>query len=811
VRGAGGTSSNEFSIQTDFGVRITPLTNRVAIRATNTAPILQEYYSYQVPTSNVLGVTFTVSGATGDVDLYAIRAPNLPGTGRFDYASATPGVTNETLVIHLDSQPVPLAPGLWYLAVTNTSGIPGTSYAISVIEQRGRIQELKPGQSITADHPGVDEDFYYVTLPTDVSALRVRTRGATEDLILSSRSKLPVPTAINFEYQSDTADSGDEDILVTTNSTPVALAGGRWYFAVTSVGGLPTPYTISADLRLRDAVFEALTNEIWFEAVATNGPVDLEFIYRNPGDVSAITFELDQLTGEADLAVSPDEPLPLSPVLFANAQPGTQSEQVTVLAGRDLPSLGRDWYLRVRLPSAGPVRFRIRASLNRPPVWTPVGTRRVTEGLRLTFNLRATDPDPFPQLITYGLVQGPVGLTVSTNGVVTWQPSEAQGPSTNLVLVFASDGAVSATNQFEILVREQNLPPVWTNPGTRRVIEGLQWTYALKVSDADLPVQPLQFTLVSGPEGLTMDTNGVLNWQPSEAQGPSTNRVTVSVSDGSVSVPQEFDVVVLESNRLPSWVTLVTTRRVSEGALLTFTVQATDTDLPAQRLTYRLVTGPTGMVVTTNGVVSWRPTEAQGPSTNRVRIGVSDGVAGISQEFDVLVFEQNQAPVWTDPGTRRVSEGLQLTFTLKASDADLPAQTLKFGLEQGPAGLTVSTNGVLSWRPTAAQGPSTNRVQVSVSDGVVSVSQQFTIVVNEPPVVAAQLTLVQIAGVGYEIRFVGPFGAQYILEQGPSVLGPWVPVPEVLKPLTAAGMTVPLKIALPASTGTNNFYRFVKP
>jgi hypothetical protein len=194
-----------------------------------------------------------------------------------------------------------------------------------------------------------------------------------------------------------------------------------------------------------------------------------------------------------------------------------------------------------------------------------------------------------------------------------------------------------------------------------------------------------------------------------------------------------------------------------------------------------------------------------------VRIGVSDGVAGISQEFDVLVFEQNQPPVWTDPGTRRVSEGLQLTFTLKASDADLPAQTLKFGLEQGPAGLTVSTNGVLSWRPTAAQGPSTNRVQVSVSDGVVSVSQGFTIVVNEPPVVAAQLTLVQIAGVGYEIRFVGPFGAQYILEQGPSVLGPWVPVPDVLKPLTASGMTVPLRVALPASTGTNNFYRFVKP
>jgi hypothetical protein len=511
------------------------------------------------------------------------------------------------------------------------------------------------------------------------------------------------------------------------------------------------------------------------------------------------------------LSVSPDEPLPLSTLLFANAQPGTQSEQVTVLAGRELPSLARDWYLRVRLPSAGPVRFRIRASLNRPPVWTTVGTRRVTEGLRLTFNLKATDPDPFPQLITYGLVEGPVGLTVSSNGVVTWQPSEAQGPSTNLVLVFASDGAISATNQFEILVREQNLPPVWAPTGTRRITEGLQLSYDLKASDADLPLQPLVFTLVSGPEGLTVDTNGVMNWQPTEAQGPSTNRVTVSVSDGVVSVPQEFDVVVLESNRLPAWVTLISTRRVTEESLLTFNVQATDTDLPVQRLTYRLVSGPSGMEVTTNGLVSWRPTEAQGPSTNRVRIGVSDGVSGISQEFDVLVFERNQPPVWTHPGTRRVSEGLQLTFTLKASDGDLPAQTLKFSLVQGPAGLTVSTNGVVSWKPTASQGPSTNVVQVSVSDGVVSVSQEFNIVVNEPPVVAAQLTLVQVAGGGYEIRFVGPFGAQYILEQGPSVLGPWVAVPDVVKPLTASGMGAPLRVALPASTGDNNFYRFVRP
>ena len=813
VRGAGGTSSNEFSIRTDFGVRVTPLVHRQELRITNALPYLQDYYSYEVPASNVLGVTFTVTSQTGDFDLYAIRAPKLPGRGQADYASVNAGGTNETLIIHLDSQPVPLSPGLWYLSVTNVAGLPGAAYTITAVEQRGRIRELKLGQRLTTGHPGEDDDFYYVTVPTNVAALRVKTRGATNDLVLSSRNRLPVPTVDTFQYQSDRPGSGDEDILITPDSTPVPLTGGRWYFGVSSVGGRPTPYSIVADYRLPDAVFQTLNDGLWFESPATSGPIDLEFIFRNPGNVPGITFDLDALTGEAELEVSPDEPPPLSPFSFADPRPGTESERVTVQAGRDLPSLERDWYVRVRIPSAAPVGFRIRASLNRPPVWTDVGTRRVSEGLRLTLALKATDPDPFGQTITYGLADGPIGLTVTTNGILTWQPTEAQGPSTNLVSVFASDGIAATTNQFQIIVLERNQPPVWTNPGIRRVTEGLRLSMALKATDADLPVQPLIFSLLSGPEGLIVSTNGVVEWQPTEAQGPSTNRVRVAVSDGVVAVPQEFDVVVLESNRLPSWVTLVTTRRVAEGSLLTFAVQATDSDLPPQRLTYRLANGPTGLTVTTNGLVSWTPTEAQGPSTNRVRITVGDGVGSISQEFDILVAERNQPPVWTNPGIRRVTAGLQLTFALKATDADLPAQTLRFSLDGGPAGLSVSTNGVVSWKPTEAQGPSTNLVRVSVTDGIVPVSQEFSIVVQSAPGGGAKLTLVPVAGGGMEILYSGPLGAQYVLEQGSSTSGPWEPVPNVPRPLSVSSATNQARVALPpaATSSPIRFFRFVKP
>ena len=813
VKGAGGISSNEFSIRADFGVRITPLVHRKDLRVTNALPYLQDYYSYEVPASNVLGVTFTVTAQTGDVDLYAIRAPKLPGKGQADYESINAGATNETLIIHLDSQPVPLSPGLWYLAVTNVSGIPGVAYTINATEQRGRIRELIPGQRVLAEHTGIDDDFYYVTVPTNAVALRVKTRGATNDLVLSSRNRLPVPTLQTFQYQSDRAGSGDEDLLLTPDSQPVPLAGGRWYFGVASVGSKTTPYTVLADYRFGDAVFQTLNDGLWFDSPATNGPRDLEFIFRNPGNVPGITFDLEGLTGEADMEVSPDEPPPLSPFSFGDPKPGLEPERVTVQAGRDLPSLERDWYVRVRIPAGGPVGFRVRASLNRPPVWTPVGTRRVSEGLRLGFALKAVDPDPFGQTVTFGLVEGPAGLTVTTNGLVAWLPTEEQGPSTNLVSVFASDGQAASTNQFEIIVLERNQAPVWTDPGTRRVTEGLLLNVTLRAVDGDLPAQPLIFRLVAGPEGMTVSTNGLVSWQPTEAQGPSTNRVRVSVSDGLITVPREFDVVVLESNRLPTWVGQVSTRRVTEGLLLTFPLRATDTDLPAQRLTYRLAIGPAGMVVTTNGVLSWTPTEAQGPSTNRVRVSVSDGVSGISQEFDVIVAERNQPPVWTDPGTRRVSEGLSMRFQLRATDADLPAQTLVFRLVGGPEGLVVSTNGVLSWSPTEAQGPSTNRVEVSVSDGVVSVSQEFRIVVLQPASVAVRLTLEPVAGGGFELRFTGASGARYVLQQAASPAGGWTPVPQVPNPLTGNGPGSVQSVSLPVGSSTNQaqFFRFVQP
>lgn len=267
-------------------------------------------------------------------------------------------------------------------------------------------------------------------------------------------------------------------------------------------------------------------------------------------------------------------------------------------------------------------------------------------------------------------------------------------------------------------------------------------------------------------------------------------------------------VTVANPNKAPVWISSALNRRVSEGSTLLFQLRATDSDLPPQPLSYRLISGPAGLTVSTNGAVSWRPTEEQGPSTNRVRVDVNDGVEGTSQEFDIVVQEQNLPPAWVAAGTRRVSEGQRLTFQLKATDSDLPVQPLTYRLVSGPTGLTVTTNGLLSWTPTLQQGPSTNRVRVSVSDPFTSATQDFDILVRDSNPAAEAATL-EISGnpVGsWNLRLRATSGVSYQIEQSTSLGGTWTQLPGVTA-VVGKSLSEAVTIPLPSNPATNLFLR----
>src|SRR5205807_1390655 len=144
-----------------------------------------------------------------------------------------------------------------------------------------------------------------------------------------------------------------------------------------------------------------------------------------------------------------------------------------------------------------------------------------------------------------------------------------------------------------------------------------------------------------------------------------------------------FLVFVTEVNSAPT-LPAQTNYTIAELTTLTVTNTGADSDLPANTLSYTLsVTsdfGPvTNATISTNGVITWTPTEAQGPSTNLFTTVVTDNGSpplSATNTFMVVVNEINSPPVLPVQTNRTISELTLLTITNTATDADIPANSL---------------------------------------------------------------------------------------------------------------------------------------
>jgi hypothetical protein len=126
-----------------------------------------------------------------------------------------------------------------------------------------------------------------------------------------------------------------------------------------------------------------------------------------------------------------------------------------------------------------------------------------------------------------------------------------------------------------------------------------------------------------------------------ELGGKVTLRLTIPGGSGDmdylVFVPTSEGSPPTVTNTIPRFAG-ATNATIDELVGFTQNLAPKDDDVPVQALAVRLLSGPTGLVVT-NGVLAWTPTEAQGPSTNHIVVAVSDGVASVTNSFTLFVRE----------------------------------------------------------------------------------------------------------------------------------------------------------------------------
>ena len=207
--------------------------------------------------------------------------------------------------------------------------------------------------------------------------------------------------------------------------------------------------------------------------------------------------------------------------------------------------------------------FDSSVSRDRPMMWKgpapaprpdldPIGNKSVTELQTLTFTASATHIVP-ERSMTFALIGAPEGAIMDPeSGEFSWTPTEPQGPDAHVFTVRVTDDADPPNSDEETItvnVLEDNQMPTLDAVPDQVAFEEVAFSYQLAAVDDDLPAQPLTFSLGLGaPSGMTVNPQtGLIQWTPTEFQGPGTFQVTAVVTDGNGGTDEKSFVVSVEN------------------------------------------------------------------------------------------------------------------------------------------------------------------------------------------------------------------------------------------------------------------------
>jgi hypothetical protein len=215
---------------------------------------------------------------------------------------------------------------------------------------------------------------------------------------------------------------------VSTNSTPVKLAPGRWYLGVLNRDLGPVTYTIEA-LESGPPLIIVLTNDVPYKTNVPPGPdvgLFFEFDIPNTWTNGKALFELVQLNGDVDLTLDRGV-LPYAPPFFAvSGNPGTNNEQIVIRTNVLGTNINASWFLGVPNNATSNVTFTIHAVVDTNGMLTSLVPIAPVATLPL-------DPTLIGITLTWPTVAGETYEVEYSTDLVNWivipPPIVATGPS----------------------------------------------------------------------------------------------------------------------------------------------------------------------------------------------------------------------------------------------------------------------------------------------------------------------------------------------------------------------------------------------
>jgi hypothetical protein len=185
----------------------------------------------------------------------------------------------------------------------------------------------------------------------------------------------------------------------------------------------------------------------------------------------------------------------------------------------------------------------------------------------------------------------------------------------------------------------ENHAPVITSEPVTEITEGSEYQYTVKATDEDGDV--LTYSLEKKPTGMVIDAqSGLIVWTPKAGQ-IGNHDIVITVSDNTISVQQDFTIKVkaLPVNKAPT-ITSIPDGKVKVGETFSYQVVASDPD-PNDVLTYQLNNPPTGMSISSTGMIEWTPSKDQSGEHN-IEVEVTDGKDPVKVQFKVTVKKEEK-------------------------------------------------------------------------------------------------------------------------------------------------------------------------
>jgi hypothetical protein len=121
-----------------------------------------------------------------------------------------------------------------------------------------------------------------------------------------------------------------------------------------------------------------------------------------------------------------------------------------------------------------------------------------------------------------------------TDGVLKWTPTAAQAQQEYTIIVEVTDNNQLSTFSNFLVMVSTTQPPTLIVPPTQTIYAGQTLVVTNSAINSILPNSTYTFGIVSAPAKVIINpTSGVLTWTNTASTAPSTNTITVNVTDNS--------------------------------------------------------------------------------------------------------------------------------------------------------------------------------------------------------------------------------------------------------------------------------------